>query len=325
MKRHGNTTTYNSSIPAEGLPESPELERAILGALILEPDYLSDVAEIVESTAFYTPQNKNIYDEMLAMLERNEKIDLYTLIHRCKGVPGIEHPASYLASLTSVVDSGVNVLEHARRLKDTETRRRLCLFGQQLAARAASDPDGVLDWATAEITAIAATTTGADDITPLSEIVRRTLENLERRQKASQAGACIGIPTGLHRLDVLTGGWRGGQLIVIAGRPGMGKSAVMLHFARVAAASGVPVCVFSLEMPSEQLAGRMLIGGSGIESGTFRTGDVASAEWAQLERAGANISALPVYLNDQANTAMRTMRSIWHMRSGARCHSSLPW
>lgn len=309
MKRHGNTTTYNSSIPTEGLPESPELERAILGALILEPDYLSDVAEIVESTAFYTPQNKNIYDEMLAMLERNEKIDLYTLIHRCKGVPGIEHPASYLASLTSVVDSGVNVLEHARRLKDTETRRRLCLFGQQLAARAASDPDGVLDWATAEITAITATTTGADDITPLSEIVRRTLENLERRQKARQAGACIGIPTGLHRLDILTGGWRGGQLIVIAGRPGMGKSAVMLHFARVAAASSVPVCVFSLEMPSEQLAGRMLIGGSGIESGTFRTGDVASAEWAQLERAGANISALPVYLNDQANTAMRTIRS----------------
>ena len=175
--------------------------------------------------------------------------------------------------------------------------------------RLPSDPDGILDWATTEITTIAATATHADEIAPLSEVVRKTIDNLERRQQAVQAGECIGIPTGLQRLDALTGGWRGGQLIVLAGRPGMGKSAVMLHFARAAAAAGIPVCIFSLEMPAEQLTGRMLVGDSGIAPTAFRTGNVDGPGWSRLEQAGANLSAMPVYLNDRANISMNSIRS----------------
>lgn len=137
----------------------------------------------------------------------------------------------YLVELTNAVGSGVNILDHARQLANTEIRRRLCLFGHELAARAVSDPDGVVDWATSEITAIADRAVRSNDITPLWDVVRATLDDLERRQQARQAGECIGIPTGLQRLDALTGGWRGGQLIVLAGRPRMGKSATMLHFA----------------------------------------------------------------------------------------------
>ena len=185
----------------------------------------------------------------------------------------------------------------------------MCLFGHELAVRAASDPSGVLDWATTEITAIAAATVHANDITPLSDVVRATLDDLERRQQARQVGECIGIPTGLQRLDVLTGGWRGGQLVVLAGRPGMGKSAAMLHFARTAAVAGVPVCVFSAEMPNTQLAGRMLVGGSGVNSGSFRTGDIDADGWRELERAAADLSAMPVYLNDRANITPVAIRS----------------
>lgn len=256
--------SYNRPAADLVLPESPELERAVLGALILEPEYLPDTAEMIEISAFQTPIHGKIYGMMLSMLAEGVKIDLYTLTQRCKTVEGLGNPAAYLAKLTQAVGSGVNVLDHARQLKDTETRRRLCLFGHELAVRAASDPSGVLDWATTEITAIAAATVHANDITPLSDVVRATLDDLERRQQARQVGECIGIPTGLQRLDVLTGGWRGGQLVVLAGRPGMGKSAAMLHFARTAAVAGVPVCVFSLEMPDTQLAGRMLVGGSGV-------------------------------------------------------------
>ncbi|KAA2783147.1 AAA family ATPase, partial [Alistipes onderdonkii] len=183
------------------------------------------------------------------------------------------------------------------------------LFGYELAARAVSDPDGVVDWATSEITAIADRVSRPDDITPLSEVVRATIDDLERRQQARQAGECIGIPTGLQRLDALTGGWRGGQLVVLAGRPGMGKSATMLHFARAAAASGVPVCVYSLEMPAGQLAGRMLVGSSGVDSGAFRTGNVDGAGWTKIEKAGATLSGMPVYLNDSANITMGAIRS----------------
>lgn len=306
MKRE-KQTSYNRPAPTEGLPESPELERAILGALILEPDQLPDVAEIVEISAFHGENNGKIYGAMLSMLERGDKIDLYKLSQRpeLKGRDMLR----YLSELTSVVGSGVNVLDHARQLADTETRRRLCIFGYELAARAVSDPDGVVDWATSEITAIADRVVRSDAITPLSDVVRATLDDLERRQQARQAGECIGIPTGLQRLDALTGGWRGGQLVVLAGRPGTGKSATMLHFARAAAASGVPVCIFSLEMPAGQLAGRMLVGGSGVDSQAFRVGSVDTAGWSQLEQAGAELSAIPVYLNDRANITIGAIRS----------------
>ena len=307
MKRSESIKTYNRPASVEGLPESPELERAVLGALILEPDQLPDVVEIVEISAFHDENNGKIYGAMLSMLERGDKIDLYTLSQR----PELKDRdmLRYFSELTSAVGSGVNVLDHARQLADTETRRRLCLFGYELAARAVSDPDGVVDWATSEITAIADRVSRPDDITPLSEVVRATIDDLERRQQARQAGECIGIPTGLQRLDALTGGWRGGQLVVLAGRPGMGKSATMLHFARAAAASGVPVCMFSLEMPAGQLAGRMLVGSSGINSVSFRTGDVGTDDWRKLEQAGAKLSTMAVYLNDRANININTIRS----------------
>ena len=306
MKRE-KQISYNRPAPVEGLPESPELERAVLGALILEPDQLPDVAEIVEISAFSDPNNGKIYDVMLSMLERGDKIDLYTLSQRPE-LKGREM-LRYLSELTNAVGSGVNVLEHARKLRDTETRRRMCLFGYELAVRAVSDPDGVVDWATTEITAIADRAVRSDDITLLSDVVRATLDDLERRQQARQAGECIGIPTGLQRLDALTGGWRGGQLVVLAGRPGTGKSATMLHFARAAAIAGVPVCVYSAEMPNTQLAGRMLVGGSGVNSGSFRTGDIDADSWHELERAAADLSAMPVYLNDRANITIGAIRS----------------
>ena len=304
MKRE-KQISYNRPEAVEVLPESPELEKAVLGALILESGQLSDVAEIVEISAFHTPNNDKIYGAMLSMLDHGNKIDLYTLADRPE-LKGREM-TRYLVELTNAVGSGVNVLEHARKLRDTETRRRMCLFGYELAARAVSDPDGVVDWATSEITAIADRAVRSDDITLLSDVVRAALDDLERRQQARQAGECIGIPTGLQRLDALTGGWRGGQLVVLAGRPGTGKSAAMLHFARTA--SGVPVCVFSLEMPAGQLAGRMLVGGSGIDSGAFRTGNVDSQGWTRLEQAGTELSALPVYLNDRVNITLGAIRS----------------
>ena len=306
MKRE-KQTSYNRPAPVEGLPESPELERAVLGALILEPGQLPDLMEIIGISAFSDPNNGKIYGEMLSMLERGDKIDLYTLSQRpeLKGRDMLR----YLSELTSVVGSGANMLDHARQLADTETRRRLCLFGYELAARAVSDPDGVVDWATSEITAIADRAVRSNDITPLWDVVRATLDDLERRQQARQAGECIGIPTGLQRLDALTGGWRGGQLIVLAGRPRMGKSATMLHFARAAAIAGVPVYVYSAEMPNTQLAGRMLVGGSGVNSGSFRTGDIDADSWRRLEQAAAELSALPVYLYDRANISMGDIRS----------------
>lgn len=310
MKQNEFTKTYSLPAPVEGLPASPELERAILGALIFEPEYLPDVAEIVEISAFSGPNNGIIYGEMLSMLARGEKIDLYTLSKRPELKGG--EMLRYLSELTNAVGSGVNVLDHARQLADIETRRRLIMLSYEIAAKSSAGTDSAEEiggWVASQIEALAATTACVGDLIPLSDTARATLDYQERRQQARQAGECIGITTGLQRLDALTGGWRGGQLIVLAGRPGTGKSAVMIHFTRAAAVAGVPVCIFSLEMPAGQLAGRMLVGGSGVNSASFRTGDVDADGWRKLEQAAADLSALPVYINDRANITIGAIRS----------------
>ena len=161
MKRE-KQISYNRSDAVEVLPESPELERAVLGALILESDQLSDVAEIVEISAFHNADNGKIYGAMLSMLDHGNKIDLYTLADRPE-LKGREM-TRYLVELTNAVGSGINVLDHARKLRDTEIRRRMCLFGYELAARAISDPYGVVDWATTEIAAIADRAVRSDDV-----------------------------------------------------------------------------------------------------------------------------------------------------------------
>lgn len=309
MQRNEFTKTCNR--PAiEGLPESPELERAVLGALILEPNQLPDVTEIVEISAFHDANNGRIFGAMLSMLKRGAKIDLYTLSQRPELKGG--EMLRYLSELTNAVGSGVNVLDHARQLADIETRRRLIMLSYEIAAKSSvgtNSAEEIGEWVTNQIEALVATTARVGDLIPLSDAVRATIDNLELRQQERQAGHCIGIPTGLQRLDALTGGFRGGQLIVLAGRPAMGKSAVMIHFARVAAASGVPVCMFSLEMPAGQLAGRMLVGGSGVDSGLFRTGNVDASCWTKIEKSGAKLSGMPIYLNDCANITINTIRS----------------
>ena len=188
MKRNEFTKTCNRPAPTEGLPESPELERAIFGRFDSRTgSATSDVAEIVENFGIRRRKNGKIYGEMLSMLERGDKIDLYTLSQRPE-LKGAVTCCATSPELSSAVGSGVNVLDHARQLADTETRRRLCLFGYELAARAVSDPDYVVDWATSNITAIADRVSRPDDIASLSDVVRATLDDLERRQQARQAG-----------------------------------------------------------------------------------------------------------------------------------------
>ena len=207
----------------------------------------------------------------------------------------------YLVELTNSIGSAVNVLDHARQLADIEARRRLIMLSYEIAAKSSAGTNSaeeICELVTNQIAALVSTTARVSDLIPLSDAVRATIDNLELRQQER----------------------RGGQLVVLAGRPGTGKSAMMLHFARAAAVSGVPVCVYSLEMCVEQLTGRMLVGSSGVSSGEFRTGNVDASGWTKIEKAGAKLSAMPVYLNDRANLTIGAIRSQCKaMRRRGRC------
>ena len=215
----------NSSIdiPAQGLPESPELERAVLGALLLEPAYLPDVRSLLTGETFADPMNRRIYETILSLDDRGKGIDVASVASALRTSTGKEPqvPVAYLIGLSNDVGTGVNCVSWASQLKDTETRRRLVVFSYELATRAASDPDGVLDWATAEISMIGDRSTSTNDLRPLGTILRESLQQLESRCRAYASGQPVGTSTGLRSLDTYTGGWRGGQLVVVAGRPGM--------------------------------------------------------------------------------------------------------
>ena len=143
----------------------------------------------------------------------------------------------------------------------------------------------------------------------IGDVMQDTLTALERRQQAHQRGECVGISTGLPCMDRITGGWRGGQLVILAARPAMGKTAVALHFAQAAAGAGVPVCIFSLEMPATQLGGRMLVGASGVDARAFRSGAVSTEDWKRIEPGAARLGELPVTIIDTPSISMPAIRA----------------
>lgn len=306
MKHNRSTRRCNADVGT--IPHDSTLEAAVLGALLLEPQYVADVRSILTKEAFYEPENAALYEIICRLDNQGDKADMITVAGQARAV---DIQAHYIAQLTQTVGSGVLVLNHAQALAGLERRRRMLLYAHELAARTQSDDDTdeMLEWARREIEMIQDSAVQPDAVRSVKEVLADTINDLERRQVAAQCGECVGIPTGLSHLDRITGGWRGGQLVVLAGRPAMGKTAVSLLFACAAAQSGVPVCYFSLEMPDTQLAGRMLVGISRIDATNFRLGNMTSDDWRQIEAGAEVLRPLPLYLLDRAQVAMPQIRT----------------
>lgn len=184
-----------------------------------------------------------------------------------------------------------------------------CCYAYELAARVQSDKDqdDLLDWAQHQLDTVSDNTI-ASDMRHIKDVVNETVNDLEQRQIASQRGECVGITTGLSHLDRIMGGWRGGQLVVLAGRPSMGKTALSLLFARSAAEQGVPVCYFSLEMTDTMLAERILVGTSQVDVTAFRAGMVSTEDWQHIESGAELLRPLPLYLFDRSLVTMPQIR-----------------
>lgn len=295
----GNTATTETD-----MPHNYELECAVLGALLLESQYVADVRNILKTEAFYDTTNATIYETICRLDDNGTEPDIITVTNAVRetGIKPID-----VTRLTSSVGSGVEVMNHAQQLADLEVRRKLLLFAAELSAKAqTTDPD-TAQWATSRIDEIAGTIAAINTTRHCSEVITEALHDLECRQRARQCGECVGISTGLSDLDLVTGGWRGGQLVILAGRPAMGKTAISLTFTR-AAAQSIPVCYFSLEMPAKQLISRMIVGSSGVDAGAYRSGDIGVDEWRNIETASDEIRNLPLYLFDTASISMAEIR-----------------
>lgn len=289
----------------DALPHDVRLESAVLGALLVEGNYVPDVRGILTADAFYNPDNAAIYEAICRLDNEGLKVDELSVV---RAVKDANISAVYVVGLTQSIGTGVEVLNHARCLADLHTRRMLIVYAAELTAKAQSGNDAT-DWALSELDAITGKAVCVDAARHIGDVLRETLQDLERRQKAHQRGECVGISTGLPFLDRITGGWRGGQLVVLAARPAMGKTAVSLHFARTAAMAGVPVCIFSLEMPNAQLTGRMLVGASNVDANAFRRGSINATDWEKIERGADALRDLPLYLFDTPSISMPRIRA----------------
>jgi replicative DNA helicase len=292
-------------------PQNIEAEEAILGGILLDPEALNRVRDSLTAEAFYISTHKDIYQAAIKLHTQGQPTDLLSvtswlsdndLLVRVGG-------RTKLASLVDKTVSAVNIDALAALVMDKFKRRQLIKAGNeivQLGYETETELAKVLDDAQQKVFSIAQERS-LSGLVHIGETLVNAFQDIEQRHEGI---ALPGIATGFYDLDAMTSGFQRSDLIIIAGRPSMGKTAFCLNLAyNVAALNNLPIAVFSLEMSKEQLAQRLLASEAGIESGYLRSGRVSQTQWEPLSRAISNLSELPMYIDDTANITITEIRS----------------
>ena len=291
-----NTRQALNSIEEQVLPRAVELEKAILGTIMVEPDALARVFSILNPDCFYVPVNREIYNEITRLYSSSKPVDLLTVAEGMTGNEVLNNNGGvhYLAGLTNLVAGVTNIVEHARIVKQRYLAREVitaCERLKQVARDTTIDVAEVVDRFNGELDRVNAIVAG------------------ETREENRKKGIFTGVPSGFVELDELTNGWQGGQFIVIGARPAMGKTAVALQMLKTAAKHGVPACMYSLEMSDVSLANRLLLSECDISVERFRGGELSEDEVLKMHRAAGVIEKLPVYIDDKPSVTINYIRN----------------
>ena len=295
------------------LPYNMQAEQSVLGAVLLKPETLTDLVEIIRPEMFYTRQNAQIYSEMLRLFTADQTIDFVTLLDAVisDGVfPSADEAKVYLTGLAETVPSISNVKAYAQIVQEKYLVRQLMGVAKDILQDAGDEPDADLLLENAE-QRIYEIRSGRDSsaLTPLSSSMVETLTNLQKIS-GPDADKYKGIPTGFRLLDTVLTGLGRGDLIILAARPGMGKTSFALNIAtRVAMQQKVPVAIFSLEMTKEQLTNRILSAEAGIDSQAFRTGALRAEDWEYLALATEKLHDAPIYMDDTSGITITEMKA----------------
>lgn len=296
------------------MPHSIEAERAVLGAVLLHANHLHAVLDIIKPADLFRKAHQTILEAAARLAERGVEVDLLTL----KEILGPEQTErvggpAYIASLVDGVPHSTNVEHYARIVKQKAQLRAIVQAGMEMvdaAYESDEDPQTVIDRAEQSIFEIS-TGTDRGGFRSIGDIVvNDTLPLIEKWHQ--NKGGLSGVPSGLTDFDERTGGFQPGELIIIAGRPGMGKTSLVSSIGKAAARAGFVVANFSLEMGRTELAVREISGEAHIDGRRIRRGWLGNRDWANLGAAVENLVALPLYIDDTADV------SVWEMRSRLR-------
>lgn len=292
-------------------PSDVDAERAVLGAVLVSADAAADVFGVLAADDFYDPGHVTVFSAAAELFATGQPVDVVTvsaaLVRFGQMPPG--DGAGLVHGLAASVATVANVAWYVRIVADKAKLRRLLAAGMRIVAEASSqvgDADRVADRASEEVFAATAGR-GASAGLEVRQVVSDTLEEMARA--AAAPDGLSGVPTGLPGLDRLTGGWQGGQMVVVAGRPAMGKSAFALDAVRAAAAAGVASAVFSLEMPSREIGQRLLSAAASVPLTHVRSGRLSEAEWVKVSQAAPTVSGWPVTVDDDPSVTMMSIRS----------------
>lgn len=295
-------------------PQNIDSERALLGALMVRSDAINEIVDSIEPESFYAEKHRIIYNAIRELFARNEPIDVITVSSRLSDKNDLERVGgrAYLIELINTVPSTSNVLHYANLVDKTSILRRLIDAADHisdLGFTESKELDQVLDEAEKKIFGI----TNSPKVHKFVNIKDTLTEAWERLDHLNKSGDEIrGVPTGFPDLDAKTAGFQKSDLIILAARPSMGKTALALDIARLASTRhNIPVGIFSLEMSAHQLTDRMLAAESRVDAWKLRTGKISADEdFSKLRDAMSVLSKAPIYIDDQAGNSILKMRSV---------------
>lgn len=293
-------------------PHNIEAEQSVLGSILLKEDGLLKVNEHISAPDFYRDSHRQIFEAMAELFNRGEPQDLVTLTSYLKDTSQLETVggASYLATLTSIVPVTANIESYARIIRQKSILRNLIKVSSDVANRCFEEQDDIdqlVDEAEQSIFEIAGNKSGTV-FTSLKSIIPDSFKTVEKLYERKEL--ITGVPTGYTELDKMTAGLQASDLVVLAGRPSMGKTALALNIAQhTALVDKTGVALFSLEMSKEQLAMRLLSSVGRIDSQKIRTGRLQNEDWPHLSRAAGMLSEAPIFIDDTPALSIPEMRS----------------
>lgn len=293
-------------------PQSLDAEESILSAILVDNDTLLEVLEILSPEDFYRSAHQKIFFAISELFSRNEPVDLVTLTNILREQDRLEEigGAAFLANLVDTVPFAVNAQYYAKIVYDKACLRRLIEKSNSIAKRCfedRGDVDNVIDFAESSIFEISENKI-RPAFYPIGKIIEINIDLLEERQ--GNRALVTGVASGFTKLDELTAGFQKSDLIILAGRPGMGKTALALNIAKNAAVdSNIPVAIFSLEMSKEQLSLRMLSSEARIDSSRLRRGFISQDDWIKITDSAGVLSQAPIFIDDSPNITALEIRA----------------
>ncbi len=293
-------------------PQNIEAEQSVLGGILIENDAINKVMEILSPEDFYRDAHRKTYHALINLSARDEPADLVTLTNELRKIDQLDAVggASYLASLIDSVPTAANIEYYARIVKEKSILRQLIQTSTEIITQSyqdRADVESFLDEAERSIFQISENRV-RPSFYPIRDIVKQSFKTIERLYEKKEL--VTGVPSGFKELDRMTAGFQASDLIIIAGRPSMGKTAFCLNVVQYAAIEKrIPVAIFSLEMAKEQLVIRMLCSEARVEGTRLRTGFLGESDWPRLTLAAGNLSDAPIYIDDTAALSVLELRA----------------